>query len=161
MVVEREKARRDFVSAEYWDLRARFQVPAGLFQADLVEVEGKRVALGRDFDENTGKLHGKSDVMWIDGKAAGELAVAAKAAKPYIVESLTEKEAQQKPQPPFMTTTLQQDANRKFSFGSDRTMRIAQTLYEGVELGGETVGLISYMRTDSLTLSDDALRAKT
>jgi DNA topoisomerase-1 len=159
LVVEREKARRDFVSAEYWDLRAKFQVSAGLFQADLTEVSGQRVALGRDFDENTGKLHGKSDVLWIDGKVAAELAVAARAAKPYIVESLTEKEAQQKPQPPFMTTTLQQDANRKFSFASDRTMRIAQTLYEGVELGGETVGLISYMRTDSLTLSDDALRS--
>lgn len=159
LVVEREKARRDFHSAEYWDLRAKFQVQSGTFQADLVEVGGKRVATGRDFDETTGKLTGRADVLWIDGKTAGELATVAKNAKPYTVESLTEKEAQQKPQAPFMTTTLQQDANRKFAFGAERTMRIAQTLYEGVEVGGETVGLITYMRTDSLTLAEDALRA--
>lgn len=159
LVVEREKARRDFVSAEYWDLRARFQVTNGLFQADLVEVDGKRVATGRDFDENTGKLTGKADVIWIDGATAAELAPVARAAKPYVVESLTEKEGQQKPSAPFMTTTLQQDANRKFGFAADRTMRIAQTLYEGVEIGGETAGLITYMRTDSLTLAEDALRS--
>lgn len=159
LIVEREKARRDFRSAEYWDLRAKFQVSAGMFQADLVEVSGRRVATGRDFDENTGKLTGKADVVWVDAALAAELATVARAAKPYVVESLVEKEAQQKPQAPFMTTTLQQDANRKFAFGAERTMRIAQTLYEGVELGGETVGLITYMRTDSLTLAEDALRS--
>ncbi len=159
LVVEREKARRDFKSAEFWDLRAKFQVASGLFQADLVEVGGRRVAAGRDFDENTGKLSGKGDVLWVDGAMAAELATSARTAKPYIVESLTEREAQQRPQAPFMTTTLQQDANRKFGFASDRTMRIAQTLYEGVEIGGETAGLITYMRTDSLTLAEDALRS--
>ncbi|MBI1333455.1 MAG: type I DNA topoisomerase [Armatimonadetes bacterium] len=159
LVVEREKARRDFVSAEYWDLKAKFQATAGVVLADLVEVEGKRVAAGRDFDEHTGKLSGKADVLWVDGALAVELATAAKAAKPYVVESLTEKEGQQKPQPPFMTTTLQQDANRKFAYGAERTMRIAQTLYEGVEIGGETAGLITYMRTDSLTLAEDALHS--
>jgi DNA topoisomerase-1 len=159
LVVEREKARRDFVSAEFWDLRARFQAATGMFQADLVDVAGQRVASGRDFDENTGKLNTKGNVIWIDAATAAELATAARNAKPYIVESLTEKEAQQKPQAPFMTTTLQQDANRKFAYAADRTMRIAQTLYEGVEIGGETAGLITYMRTDSLTLSEDALRS--
>ena len=158
LVVEREKARRDFVSAEYWDLKARFQAQTGAFQADLVEVDGQRVAAGRDFDENTGKLNSKGHVLWIDGPLAAELAAVARAAKPYTVESLTEREAQQKPQAPFMTTTLQQDANRKFGFAADRTMRIAQTLYEGIEIGGETAGLITYMRTDSLTLAEDALR---
>jgi len=158
LVVEREKARRDFVSAEFWDLKARFQATSALFQADLVDVAGQRVAAGRDFDENTGKLNSKGNVLWVDAAMAAELATAARAAKPYIVESLTEKEAQQKPQAPFMTTTLQQDANRKFAFAADRTMRIAQTLYEGVEIGGETAGLITYMRTDSLTLSEEALR---
>lgn len=157
LVVQREQARREFRVSTFWDLSAKLQVQNGVFQADLVEIDGTRVADGRDFDDATGKLSDKSKARWIDEATAQKLAAAAREAKPYIVESLTEREAFQKPQPPFMTTTMQQDANRKFGYAADRSMRIAQTLYEGVELGGETVGLITYMRTDSLTLSEQAL----
>ncbi|HLO97550.1 MAG TPA: type I DNA topoisomerase [Fimbriimonas sp.] len=157
LVVQREQARREFRVATYWDLSAKLQVKSGIFQAELVEIDGTRVADGRDFDDATGQLSSKSKARVIDEATAVALAAAAKVAKPYTIDSLTEREAFQKPQPPFMTTTLQQDANRKFGYAADRTMRIAQTLYEGVELGGETVGLITYMRTDSLTLSDSAL----
>jgi DNA topoisomerase I len=157
LVVERENARRVFVSSEYWDLRANFRVATGNFTADLVSVDGQRVSQGRDFDELTGRLKEGSKTLLITSEMAGKLAPLAKDAKPYTVAEINAKEGQQRPAPPFMTTTLQQDANRKFSYSADRTMRIAQTLYEGVEMGGEQTGLITYMRTDSLTLSNDAL----
>ena len=127
-------------------MRAQFRVKEGSFTADLKLVDKKRLAEGRDFEPTTGKP--KGDVLWIDAAESASLASAAEKAKPYEVESLTEKEGRMNPSPPFMTTTLQQDANRKFGFAADRTMRIAQTLYEGVDMGGETTGLITYMRTD-------------
>ena len=155
LVVEREQERRIFVEAEYWDLKAQFRVKEGSFTADLKLVDKKRLAEGRDFEPTTGQT--KGEVLWVNAADAAKLAAAAQNAKPYEVESLTEKEGRMNPSAPFMTTTLQQDANRKFSFAADRTMRIAQTLYEGVDIGGETAGLITYMRTDSLTLSGEAL----
>lgn len=157
LVVEREQERRAFVQAEYWDLKAQFRVKEGSFAADLKFVDGQRVAEGRDFDPDTGKATSK--VLLINREFAAKLAEIAKSSNPYEVESLEEKEGRQNPSAPFMTTTLQQDANRKFGFAADRTMRIAQTLYEGVDIGGETTGLITYMRTDSLTLSNEALGA--
>src|SRR4029079_16638002 len=81
----------------------------------------------------------------------------ARESRPFTVTRLETVEASEKPAPPFMTTTLQQDANRKFGFSADRTMRIAQSLYESVSLGGDQVGLITYMRTDSLALSSEAV----
>jgi DNA topoisomerase-1 len=159
LIVEREVQRRNFRSAGYWDLRGDFLTAGVGFQGDLKSIDGVRVASGSDFDDTTGELRtGRGDkVILLDEARAKSLAQAAKEAKPYVISRLETNEGVERPAPPFMTTTLQQDANRKFGFSADRTMRIAQTLYEGVEIGGEQIGLITYMRTDSLTLSDDSL----
>ncbi|MEZ0325291.1 MAG: type I DNA topoisomerase [Fimbriimonas sp.] len=157
LIVEREIARRNFREAGYWDLKIEVEADKKPFTAELRTVAGARVANGSDFDDTTGVLKEGRKVLQLDEARANKLAEAARAAKPYTVSRLEASEAQEKPAPPFMTTTLQQDANRKFGFSADRTMRIAQTLYEGVEINGEPTGLITYMRTDSLTLSSDAL----
>jgi DNA topoisomerase I len=159
LIVEREIARRNFRTASYWDLRAEFAAADGGFTADLRYVDGVRVATGADFDDTTGELKVGRDakVLLLDQARAERLAEAARGAKPWTISRLETTEGQERPAPPFMTTTLQQDANRKFGFSADRTMRIAQSLYEGVDIGGEQVGLITYMRTDSLTLSGEAL----
>ncbi|HVT12702.1 MAG TPA: type I DNA topoisomerase [Fimbriimonadaceae bacterium] len=156
LIVEREIQRRNFRSGTYWGLRADLEAAGTSFPADLRSIDGRRVATGADFDDTTGQL--KSDkVILLDEARAKALADACRSAKPWTVRSVTATEGQERPAPPFMTTTLQQDANRKFGYSADRTMRIAQTLYEGVEIGGEQIGLITYMRTDSLTLSSQAL----
>ncbi len=160
LIVEREIARRNFRTAEYYDLRATLRSEKVEFTADLRGVDGKRVASGNDFDDATGALKKEREgkVLLLDQKTAEALAVAARKAEPYKVNRVETTEGTERPAAPFMTTTLQQDANRKFGYGADRTMRIAQSLYEGIDLGGETVGLITYMRTDSLTLSGDAIK---
>jgi len=159
LIVEREIQRRNFRSASYWDLIAKLSAEGGEFSAELRTLDGTRVANGSDFDDTTGELKPGRDqkVVLLDEAKARGLAEGCKTAKPWKVSRLEATEGQEKPAPPFMTTTLQQDANRKFGFSADRTMRIAQTLYEGIDLGGEQVGLITYMRTDSLTLSTEAL----
>ncbi len=159
LIVDREIARRNFRGASYWDIRVGLESKGQRFTADLKSVDGTRVATGSDFDDKTGELKGSKDqkVVLFNEKSAGELAAAARTAKPYIISRLETTEGVERPAAPFMTTTLQQDANRKFGFSADRTMRIAQGLYEGIDLGGEQVGLITYMRTDSLTLSSEAL----
>ncbi|AIE86741.1 type I DNA topoisomerase [Fimbriimonas ginsengisoli] len=159
LIVEREILRRNFRSASYWDLVAHLRSDQTDFSAELKSIDGTRVANGSDFDDNTGELKTSrgQKVVLLDEPKAKALAEGCKGAKPWRVTRVEATEGQEKPAPPFMTTTLQQDANRKFGFSADRTMRIAQTLYEGVDLGGEQVGLITYMRTDSLTLSGEAL----
>lgn len=158
LIVEREIQRRDFRSAVYWDLKAKLSHEGTAFEAELKSVDGKRVATGADFDATTGKLKVKAnEVLLLNADQAGELAKKLEPAKPWKVAKLTETAGQERPYAPFMTTTLQQDANRKFGYGADRTMRIAQTLYEGISIAGEQIGLITYMRTDSLTLSTSAL----
>jgi DNA topoisomerase-1 len=157
LIVEREVARRNFRAAGYWDLKAEFVKDGVSFGAELKQVGGERVASGSDFDDTTGQLKPGRKVVLLDEARARQLETAGRNANPYRVTRMEANEGQEKPAPPFMTTTLQQDANRKFGFSADRTMRTAQTLYEGVQLQGETVGLITYMRTDSLTLSKDAL----
>ncbi len=157
LIVEREIARRNFREAGYWDLKIEVAADAKPFTAELRTIAGVRVANGSDFDDTTGLLKEGRKVLQLDESKANKLAESARTAKPYKISRLEANEALEKPAPPFMTTTLQQDANRKFGFSADRTMRIAQTLYEGVEISGEPTGLITYMRTDSLTLSADAL----
>ncbi len=159
LIVEREMQRRQFKSASYWDLRAELSSAGIAFPAELRTIAGVRVATGSDFDDRTGELRTSrgEKVVLLNEQRAQQLAEAARHAKPWKVTGLDAHEAIEKPAAPFMTTTLQQDANRKFGFSADRTMRIAQSLYEGVDIGGEQVGLITYMRTDSLTLSKDAL----
>jgi len=158
LIAEREEERRRFVSSEYWDLEAMIGAPGTSFRATLVSLDGKRLAIGKDFDPHTGKLANEK-VYLLDGEKSAALATRLEKVLPWTVKGVEEKPASQRPYPPFTTSTLQQEANRKLGFGSKRTMQIAQKLYEGVDLGGgERVGLITYMRTDSVTLSDRALR---
>jgi DNA topoisomerase I len=149
MVVERELQRMRFVVARYWDIDATFQTDDETrFVATLVNVGGQRVATGKDFDED-GKLERK-DALILSEQRVGELAQALGSAS-FAVNSVEQKPYKRSPAPPFMTSTLQQEASRKLRFSSARTMRAAQDLYEA--------GYITYMRTDSTTLSDTALTA--
>lgn len=158
LVVDREEERRRFVPATYWDLTATLKTDKNeSFQAILRTVNETRIATGKDFDDETGQLSAKSKAILLAGERAAELGKACETARPWVITNIEEKEVTERPAPPFMTTTLQQEANRKFNFPADITMRIAQTLYEGVEIGGQITGLISYMRTDSLSLSSEAL----
>jgi len=145
LVVERERERMRFVAATYWDIVGTFE--PGAFEAKLVAVDGRRVAQGRDFGED-GRL--KSDILALDEDAARALATAL-AGSSFAVRSVEEKPYRRSPAAPFMTSTLQQEASRKLRFSSQTTMRVAQRLYEN--------GYITYMRTDSTTLSESALTA--
>jgi DNA topoisomerase I len=146
LVVERERERIAFVSAEYWDLVATFD--PGSFEARLVSVEGRRVAQGRDFAPD-GTLR-DSDVLTLDEEQARALAERLDGAS-FEVRSADEKPYRRRPAAPFMTSTLQQEASRKLRLSAQTTMRLAQRLYES--------GHITYMRTDSTTLSESALTA--
>ena len=160
LVVEREEERRAFHRAEYWDVEAKLSAAGKEFAAELVSLDDRRVAEGKDFDASTGQLKasGAEKVIWLDRAAAEQLAAAALRAVPWRVASVDQKETRQRPQPPFITSTLQQAASSAFGFSPRRTMEIAQRLYEGVDLGeGEREGLITYMRTDSVVLSERAL----
>jgi DNA topoisomerase I len=146
LVVERERARRAFVSADYWDIKGIFD--PGSFEAKLTAVDGKRVAQGRDFGDD-GALK-SADLARLDEAAARELAAELDGAT-FTLRSADEKPYTRRPAAPFMTSTLQQEASRKLRFTSQTTMRVAQRLYEN--------GYITYMRTDSTTLSESALAA--
>jgi DNA topoisomerase-1 len=149
IVVEREIARMRFVLARYWDVDGQFATADGSqFQATLVALDGRRVATGKDFDED-GKLS-RADVFVLDEAHANALAQALPASN-FRIDSVEQKPNRRSPPPPFMTSTLQQEASRKLRFSSARAMRAAQDLYEA--------GHITYMRTDSTTLSDTALTA--
>src|SRR5207302_1395999 len=148
MLVERERARMRFRSAAWWDLEGTFTRPDGSFAASLVAVDGNRVATGRDFDE-TGRLSAENAVL-LDEPGARGLAERLVGAD-FSVRSVEEKPYKRSPYAPFMTSTLQQEAGRKLRFSSQRTMQVAQRLYEN--------GYITYMRTDSTTLSETALPA--
>jgi DNA topoisomerase-1 len=151
LLVERERARMRFTAAAYWDVAGRFTATAAAsapFGATLVELDGARLATGRDFDEN-GRLT-RSEAVLLDEGAATALATGLEAA-PFSVRSVEERPWRRTPHPPFMTSTMQQEAGRKLRFTAARTMRIAQELYES--------GYITYMRTDSTTLSEEALTA--
>lgn len=156
LIVDREKRRKDFRVSVYWDLKVDLSAEGGEFTAVLRAVDGQRIATGKDFDELTGAL--TSDrVQLLDASLAAEIARDAKTAEPWSVRSIETNPGVENQPPPFRTTTLQQEANRKLGLSADRTMRIAQDLYEGVDLKGERVGLITYMRTDSLSLSEAAV----
>jgi DNA topoisomerase-1 len=145
LVVERERERMAFVSAAYWDIEGTFD--PGRFTARLVTLDGARVAQGRDFGPDGG-LKGDSRQLTEDEARglAGRLDGA-----DFSVRSVDEKPYTKRPAPPFMTSTLQQEASRKLRFSAQTTMRVAQRLYER--------GYITYMRTDSTTLSETALAA--
>ncbi len=150
IVVQRENERLRFVKAAYWDVEGTF-VTAGneSLAATLTTLGGQRVATGKDFGED-GKLTKKNDILLLTEANAAEL-VANLPKSAFTVKQVERKPNRRSPAPPFMTSTLQQEASRKLRFSSQRAMRAAQTLYEG--------GFITYMRTDSTTLSDTALNA--
>ena len=146
LVVERERERMAFVAAGYWDVRGTFA--PGAFEARLATLNGRRVAQGRDFGDD-GKLKHEEIIALDEGTARGLVAGLADA--PFVVSSVEEKPYTRRPAAPFMTSTLQQEASRKLRFSAQTTMRVAQRLYEN--------GHITYMRTDSTTLSEAALTA--
>ncbi len=162
LVVEREEERMRFHRAAYWDLEARLLGDGIEFAATLVSRAGRRIASGKDFDAATGRLKTGTEsagVLWLDEAAAREATAAAENAEPWRVVAVEEKEVTQRPYPPFTTSTLQQGASSVLNMSIKRTMSIAQKLYEGVDLGnGQREGLITYMRTDSLTLSEKAVQ---
>ena len=145
LVVERERERMAFRAASWWDIGAVFDPES--FEARLVTVDGKRLALGRDFGPD-GKL--KTDALQLDEETARGLASRLEQSD-FTVSRVERKPYSRRPSAPFMTSTLQQEASRKLRFSAQTTMRIAQRLYEN--------GYITYMRTDSTTLSESALTA--
>ena len=151
-LVERERERMKFRSGTYYDLQAALQKSGenDEFKADLSHVNGKRVASGKDFDENTGKLKKPDSVVLLDEDAAGNLVDDLKQAN-WSVTSVDVNTQKRNPAPPFITSTLQQEANRKFGMSARDTMSVAQKLYEK--------GFITYMRTDSTRLSGQAIDA--
>lgn len=150
LVVERERARFRFTSSEYWDLEADFATDSGEhFKASLISVDGMRLVTGKDFDRITGALKSENKLLLDEGEA--RQLVTELCRKTWHVESLEEKPSQSHPSPPFTTSTLQQAGYRKLRFSAKRTMQVAQRLYEG--------GYITYMRTDSTSLSQEALGA--
>ncbi|MGE5698159.1 MAG: type I DNA topoisomerase [Candidatus Sericytochromatia bacterium] len=152
IIVQRERDRMAFRSASYWDVLAELDAGAEatprMFNARLVSVDDRRVATGRDFD-SLGQVK-NDDVLVLDAESAGSLAWGLRGAD-LTVSSVEQKPYTRRPYAPFMTSTLQQEAGRKLRFSSERTMSVAQRLYEN--------GYITYMRTDSTTLSQSAIDA--
>ena len=156
IIVQRERDRMAFRSAAYWDVAAELDASVSdpkaqppTFNARLTAVDGLRVATGRDFD-SLGTLRKPDEVVVLDESSAGSLATGLRGSQ-LTVGSVEEKPYTRRPYPPFMTSTLQQEAGRKLRFSAERTMSIAQRLYEN--------GYITYMRTDSTTLSQSAINA--
>ena len=143
LICEREEEIRAFKAQEYWTLDARSEKDGQGFTARLLEYAGKKVEQFTLVDEGGAQ----AAMAAIEQAAQGEL----------LVARIEKKQRRRTPGPPFTTSTLQQDANRKLGFGAKRTMSTAQQLYEGVEIEGQAVGLITYMRTDSVSLAQDAL----
>ncbi|MEZ5109941.1 MAG: type I DNA topoisomerase [Microbacteriaceae bacterium] len=148
LIVERERERIAFVSASYWDISTLAVASASSFPARLARVDGRGIARGADFDD-TGAL--KRDVVALDEAAARALAAALETASTATVHAVEAKPQTRRPAAPFTTSTLQQEASRKLGFTSKQTMSVAQSLYEH--------GYITYMRTDSSSLSTQAITA--
>lgn len=158
LVVEREEERQAFHVAEYFDVEAALKADDLAFTSRLVQVDGRRLAGSKDFDPDTGLLKASADRVHMQGDRAQVLADGALANVPWRVAEVTRKSTTQRPSPPFTTSTLQQAASGRLRLSPQRVMRVAQRLYEGIALaGGRREGLITYMRTDSLTLSEKAL----
>jgi DNA topoisomerase-1 len=142
LICERESEIEAFIAREYWTVQGRFQTPAGIpFAARLTHHQGQKL-----------------DQFDLGNEALAMAAKAAVEAAEFSVGSVEKKRAKRNPPPPFQTSTLQQEASRKLGFGAQATMRTAQGLYEGVAIGGETVGLITYMRTDGVQMAREAIQ---
>ncbi len=140
LVVDREVEIEAFKAQEYWTIDADVQVPSGSFKARLTHLDGKKL-----------------DKLSLGGETDAKRAVDAIDSRRFSIGSVESKPVKRHPSPPFITSTLQQEASRKLGFAAKRTMQIAQQLYEGVDLGGESVGLITYMRTDGVTMDGGAV----
>lgn len=148
IIVERERARMAFRNAEYMSINGDFDHSKELFNAELKEFNGKKIASSKDFDSNTGEA--KKGVLVL-GKDNIEDVMGVIKTESFKISSVETKPMKTQPKPPFTTSTLQQDANHKLGFGSKQTMMVAQKLYEN--------GFITYMRTDSISLSSQAIKA--
>lgn len=143
LICERESEIEVFKPVEYWSVDAKFTTPKKkTLAAGLTHLNGEKLT-----------KHA------IGNEAAAKAAVAAVEGGKFVVGNVERKKSKRNPAPPFTTSTLQQEASRKLGFGAKRTMQVAQKLYEGVNIGGETVGLITYMRTDAVNLSNEAIFA--
>ncbi len=150
LLVARERERRAFRVSRYWDLKASLEKEGEPFEAELVALDGTRLASGRDFDETTGELQEGREVVVLDQGRAAALRERLEGAD-FTVTSVEERTSTRSPYPPFTTSSLQQEANRKLNMSARQTMSAAQSLYEA--------GHITYMRTDSVNLSEGAIRA--
>lgn len=150
LIVEKELDRIKFKKSEYWGVRAELEKNGISFESKLAEYKNQKVAIGKDFDGLTGKLIENKNVIVIDEAKAKEITIQSKNL-PWIVNEIEEKPVLRKPSAPFITSTLQQEANRKLGLSSRETMQVAQKLYEQ--------GFITYMRTDSPFLSQEAILA--
>jgi DNA topoisomerase-1 len=140
LVVEREQEIEAFKAQEYWSIDADLSATAGNLVGRLIQLDGKKI-----------------EKMSLTNKDDADRAVAAISAQTFAVGSVEAKPVKRNPSPPFITSSLQQEASRKLGFNAKRTMQIAQGLYEGVEIGGDTTGLITYMRTDGITMVPEAV----
>ncbi len=138
MICEREKEIEAFVPQEYWNISSLFEAKKVQFEAMLTKFQGKKIEIKNE--EEASNILNKLKAKDVE----------------YIVSQVQERETSRKPQAPFITSTLQREASNKLGYGVAKTMQIAQKLYEGLEIDGEPVGLITYMRTDSTRISDDA-----
>ncbi|MGL4622097.1 type I DNA topoisomerase [Chroococcidiopsis sp.] len=154
LLVNRERQRRAFRQGSYWDLKATLEAKGkeakGEFEAKLIALAGTKVANGSDFDPDTGQIVAGRNVVLLNETQAREL-LERLTGKPWTVTDLEERPTTRKPAPPFTTSTLQQESNRKLRLSARDTMRVAQNLYEQ--------GYITYMRTDSVHLSEQAIAA--
>ena len=158
IVVEREEERRAFKTSTYWDAEAALTAADTPFTATLNTIDGKRLASGKDFSPETGELKPDSSVLWLREADAKRIATALANAVPWTAARVDQKQAKLRPDVPFTTASLQRAASSIIGFSPKKTMQVAQKLYEGVDLGGQDrEGLITYMRTDSITLSVEAL----
>ena len=140
LVVEREQEIEAFKAQEYWSIDTDLAAASGNFAARLIQLDGKKI-----------------EKLSLTNEADAKRAVDAINAQTFAVGSVEAKPVKRNPSPPFITSTLQQEASRKLGFNAKRTMQIAQGLYEGVELGGDVTGLITYMRTDGVTVVPEAV----
>ncbi|MFV3409921.1 type I DNA topoisomerase [Bdellovibrio bacteriovorus] len=150
LIVERELERVRFKKSSYWGVLAELSKDGVSFESRLQQYKNQRVATGKDFDGLTGQLTAGKDVLVLDEKTAGKLSMDLKSGN-WQVTDVEEKPTFRKPAPPFITSTLQQESNRKLGLSSRETMQVAQKLYEQ--------GFITYMRTDSTFLSNEAITA--
>ncbi len=150
LLVNRERQRRAFHEASYWDLKAILAQEKNPFEARLVTLQGAKIAMGSDFDPNTGLIISGRQVRLLNETEARELQ-ARLTGKTWTVAAIEERPVTRKPAPPFTTSTMQQESNRKLRLSAKETMKIAQELYEQ--------GYITYMRTDSVHLSEQAIAA--